>query len=59
MKNQSKKYHISYERDEKGGYIASAPAIPGRVVYGKTIKEVYKNTQSAIQECLEVISEFK
>ena len=52
-------YYITYERDEKGGYIASAPAIPGCVVYGKTLKEAYQNIQNAIQECLEVIKEFK
>lgn len=59
MKNHIKKYYISYERDEKGGYIASAPAIPGCAVYGKTLKESYSNIQSAIKECLEVIRESK
>ncbi|KKS36710.1 MAG: hypothetical protein A3G49_04555 [Candidatus Sungbacteria bacterium RIFCSPLOWO2_12_FULL_41_11] len=59
MKNQSKKYYISYERDEKGGYIASAPAISGCVVYGKTLKEAYANIQNALKECLEVIRGFK
>lgn len=59
MKNHIKKYYISYERDENGGYIASAPAIPGCAVYGKTLKEAYLNIQNAIQECLEVIREFK
>jgi len=47
--------YIAYERDEKGGFIASAPAIPGCVVYGKTLKEAYKNICSAIEECLAVI----
>ncbi|GEM_PF-5284157 len=59
MKNHIEKYYISYERDENSGYIASAPAIPGCVVYGKTLKEAYLNIQNAIQECLEVIKEFK
>ena len=59
MKHQIKQYYISYERDENGGYIASAPAVPGCAVYGKTIKEAYVNIQNAIQECLEVIKEFK
>ena len=59
MKNQIKKYYISYERDESGGYIASAPAVPGCVVYGKTLKESYNNIQNAIKECLEVIQKFK
>lgn len=59
MKNHTKKYYISYERDENGGYIASAPAISGCAVYGKTLKEAYKNIQNAIKECLEVIQESK
>lgn len=59
VKNDIKQYYISYERDEKGGYIAQAPAIPGCVVYGKTLKEAYANIQDAIKECLEVIREFK
>lgn len=59
MKNNTKKYYISYERDEDGGYIASAPAISGCAVHGKTLKEAYENIQNAIQECLEVIKEFK
>ena len=58
MKMSANQYYIIYERDEKNGYIASAPAIPGCVVYGKTLKEAYKNICSAIEECLEVIHEF-
>ena len=50
---------IVYEKDPKRGYIASAPAIPGCVVYGKTLKEAYANIQVAIQESLEVREEFK
>ncbi len=51
-------YYIIYEKDESGGYIASAPAIPGCVVYGKTLKEAHQNISSAIKECLDVIYEF-
>ncbi len=50
-------YYIAYERDGKQGYVASAPALPGCVVYGKTLQEAYRNIQTAIQECLEVIYE--
>jgi len=57
MRNIIRQYYVAYERDESGGYIASVPAIPGCVVYGKTIYEAYQNIQSAIQECLEVIQE--
>ena len=57
MKNHTQNYYIAYER-ENGGYIASAPAIPGCTVYGKTLKQAYANIRNAIQECLEVIREF-
>jgi len=59
MEKNFTQYYITYERDEKGGYVASAPAISGCVVYGKTLKEAYKNICLAIEECLEVIGEFK
>ena len=51
-------YYVAYERDENGGYIASAPAISGCVVRGATLKEAHDNIQDAIRECLEVIQEF-
>ena len=54
-----RQYYIVYEKDSKRGYIASAPAIRGCVVYGKTLKEAYQNIKPAIQECLEVLEEFK
>ena len=57
MKKQTQ-YYIAYEKDESGGYIASAPSIAGCVVHGKTIKEAYKNICSAIEECLAVIGQF-
>ncbi|MBU3926011.1 type II toxin-antitoxin system HicB family antitoxin [Patescibacteria group bacterium] len=59
MKKKIDQYYIIYERDEKKGYIASAPAIRGCVVYGKTLKEAYKNINVAIKECLEVIREYR
>lgn len=60
MKKQLPKYYIAYERDhETRGYIASAPALPGCAVYGKTIREAYRNITSAIEECLAVLCEFK
>lgn len=59
LKEKALQYYVIYERDEDGGYIASAPAISGCVVYGKTLKEAHNNIQSAIKECLEVIQEFR
>ena len=58
MKKSADQYYIIYERDEKRGYVASAPAISGCVVYGKTLQEAHKNIQSAIKDCLDVIHEF-
>lgn len=58
-KKLSAQYYVVYERDSKKGYIASAPALQGCVVYGKTLKEAHKNISVAIQECLEVIHQFK
>lgn len=59
MKKTIPQYYIIYEKDESGGYIASAPAIQGCVVHGKTLKDAHRNIYSAIKECLEVICEFR
>ncbi|MEX2091001.1 MAG: type II toxin-antitoxin system HicB family antitoxin [Candidatus Paceibacterota bacterium] len=59
MKKSQTQYYVSYERDAKGGYIASIPAISGCVIYGKTLKEAHKNVEIAAKECLEVIRDFK
>ena len=50
-------YYIIYEKDGRG-YLASAPAIPGCIIYGKTLQEAYRNIIVAIKECLEVRREF-
>jgi len=57
-KKTQTQYYVTYERDDKKGYIASAPAISGCVVYGKTLKEAHSNISAAIKECLEVIHRF-
>lgn len=54
-----RQYYIIYEKDPRSGYIASAPAIRGCVIHGKTLKEAHANITSAIRECLEVIEKFK
>lgn len=65
QKTQNKKrrhippFYVAYERDVAGGYVASAPALPGCVVYGKTVQEACQNIRIAIQECLDVIAEFQ
>ena len=58
MRKQTQ-YYITYERDENGGYIASAPSIAGCAVYGKTLKKAFDNICAAVEECLEVRREFK
>ena len=60
MKKDNTSYYIAYERDrESGGYIASAPALPGCVVYGKTLRGAYRNIRQAIQECVDVLHAFR
>lgn len=51
-------YYITYERTPKG-YVANVPAVPGCAVFGKTLRAAHKNIQNALQECLEVLEEFK
>ncbi|MDO8569408.1 MAG: type II toxin-antitoxin system HicB family antitoxin [bacterium] len=58
MKKTKGQYYVIYERDDKRGYVASVPAIPGCVVFGKTLREAHRNIYLAIKDCLEVIREF-
>jgi predicted RNase H-like HicB family nuclease len=58
MKKNISQYYIVYERDERGGYVASVPAVPGCAVYGKTLAVAHKRVQSALEECLEVLEQF-
>jgi predicted RNase H-like HicB family nuclease len=51
------KFLITIYQDEDGVYIAECPSIPGCVSQGKTEKEVERNIQDAIKECLEVRAE--
>jgi predicted RNase H-like HicB family nuclease len=59
MKQPMREYYVIYEQDEDNGYIASAPAISGCVVHGKTLRDAHKNIYAAIAECLEVIHDFR
>ena len=58
MRKSRNQYYVIYERDTMRGYIASVPAIPGCVVYGRTLQEAHKNIRLAIKDCIEVIYEF-
>lgn len=55
---KTSQYYIIYERDDAGGYVASAPAIPGCAIYGKTLREAHQNIRTAIKDCLEVLRDF-
>ena len=39
---------IKIEKDENA-YMASCPALPGCITYGKTYSEAYKNIQEAVE----------
>jgi len=47
-------FKVIIEQDEKGYFVASAPAIPGCHSQGKTYEEALKNIKEAIELCLEV-----
>lgn len=46
-------FAIDYFQDEDGFFTAQAPAIPGCVASGKTLREAYRNAVDAIESCLE------
>ncbi|MFQ5451011.1 MAG: type II toxin-antitoxin system HicB family antitoxin [Nitrospinaceae bacterium] len=49
------KLHILIEQDEKGFYVAEAPALPGCLSQGKTREEALANIKEAVQGWLEVM----
>ena len=51
------KFVVTVKRDEDRIFVAECPAIPGCVSQGATEKEVLKNVEKAIHECLEVRAE--
>lgn len=60
MKNLTKKileYTVIFEPVEEGGYVVSAPAIPGCATQGETFEEAAANIKDAIQGCLAVLKE--
>lgn len=46
-------YSVFYEADPKGGYVVSAPALPGCHTQGDTLEEAEKNIKEAIELYLE------
>ena len=53
------KLHVIIEQDEKGYYVAEAPALPGCLSQGKTREEAIANIKEAIEGWLEVMESKK
>ncbi len=47
-------FKVIIEQDEKGYFVAWAPAIPGCHSQGETYEEALENVKEAIELCLEV-----
>lgn len=50
-------YTVIYEEDPEGGFVASAPALPGCYSQGDTLVEAEKNITEAIELYLEVLQD--
>lgn len=55
MKTQT--FQLMFESDPKGGYTVTAPAFPGLVTYGSTMKEAREMAREAIELYLEDMAE--
>ena len=56
MSRQAKKtqFKAIIEQDEDGFFVATVPALPGCHTQAKTMKELWKRVEEAIQLCLDV-----
>jgi antitoxin HicB len=52
-KSQVLSFSVIYEEDPDGGYVVSAPSLPGCHTQGETIGEAEKNIKEAIELYLE------
>lgn len=50
-------HRIIFERDERKGYVATAPDLPGVITWGKTLLEAKKMAREAIELCVECTAE--
>ena len=50
--NMKKKYTVIIEKDEDGWYVSEVVGLPGCHTQGKTIDQLLKRTQEAIQAYL-------
>jgi len=46
------KFKVILEPDEKGGYVAVCPSLPGCYSQGDSVEEALKNIKEAIELCL-------
>ena len=51
------KYTVVFEPSEKGGYVASVPALPGCLSQGETFEEAVRMIKDAISGYLAVLKE--
>ena len=47
-------FHVVFERDDEGYYVASVPGLPGCHTQAKSLDEVNLRIREAIELCLEV-----
>lgn len=48
---------VAIEPDERRGYVATAPALPGVITWGKNITHVKEMAREAIELCIESLVE--
>lgn len=48
------KLNIIVHEEERGGYWAEVPAIPGCATQGETFEELLQNVYEAVEACLSV-----
>ena len=50
-------FRIVVHEEEKGGYWAEVPALPGCFTQGETMEELMVNVRVAIDLCLQVLND--
>ena len=50
-------HRVTFERDERKGYVATAPDLPGVITWGKDLVEAKKMIREAIELCIECMAE--
>ncbi|MFY9462714.1 MAG: type II toxin-antitoxin system HicB family antitoxin [Candidatus Sungiibacteriota bacterium] len=50
-------HRVVFERDERKGYVATAPDLPGVITWGQNLAEAKKMVREAIELCVECMAE--